>query len=255
MCFHTCRPLRLARAKRLRSLGLLLALTGIATWNCAWAAPDPVEATPAGFGHVARQLVKSAAQDPGGQAVKGRIEVEVGALDPRLKLAPCQKVEPYLPAGQRVWGRMKVGLRCTSGPVAWNVYLPVIVHVWAPAVTAAGPIPADAELRAHDLTVSEVDVAERPSPTFDRLESLVGRRTAIALAPGATIRADVLKLRQWFGAGETVAVLAVGDGFSVSSEAQALSPGLEGQAVRLRTESGRIITAMPVGERRAEMRP
>ena len=38
-------------------------------------------------------------------APAGRIEVEVGTLDPRLKLAPCERIEPYLPTGTRLWGK------------------------------------------------------------------------------------------------------------------------------------------------------
>jgi hypothetical protein len=44
-----------------------------------------------------------------------RMEVEVGALDRRLTLAPCAQVEPYLPAGSRLWGKTRVGLRCVQG--------------------------------------------------------------------------------------------------------------------------------------------
>jgi flagellar basal body P-ring formation protein FlgA len=40
-----------------------------------------------------------------------RPEIEVGALDTRLRLAPCQQVEPYLPRGSRLWGRTRIGLR------------------------------------------------------------------------------------------------------------------------------------------------
>ena len=32
------------------------------------------------------------------------MEVSVGTLDSRLRLAPCSRVEPYLPAGSRLWG-------------------------------------------------------------------------------------------------------------------------------------------------------
>ena len=34
----------------------------------------------------------------------------MGSLDPRLKLAPCNQVEPHLPAGTRLWGRSRIGL-------------------------------------------------------------------------------------------------------------------------------------------------
>ena len=44
-----------------------------------------------------------------------RMEVSVGALDERLRLAPCARVEPYLPAGARLWGRTRLGLRRRDG--------------------------------------------------------------------------------------------------------------------------------------------
>jgi flagellar basal body P-ring formation protein FlgA len=200
------------------------------------------------------RLLHTLTKQAEGTTPRGRVEIEVGRLDPRLKLAPCQRVEPYLPAGQRAWGKVRVGLRCTQGAVAWNVYLPVTVRLWAPAVVVTTPVAADAVLQASDLGWAEVDVAERPAATFDEISPLVGRRVAVALAPGAALRTDLLKLRQWFEAGATVTVVAQGEGFRVTGEAQALSPGLEGQSVRLRTESGRLITAVPTGERRVELR-
>jgi flagella basal body P-ring formation protein FlgA len=41
-----------------------------------------------------------------------RTEVEVGSLDSRLRLAPCEKVEAFMPPGSRLWGRSRIGLRC-----------------------------------------------------------------------------------------------------------------------------------------------
>jgi flagella basal body P-ring formation protein FlgA len=73
------------------------------------------------------------------------------------------------------------------------------------------------------------------------------------LTPGQSVRATDLRRRQWFAAGETVQISAIGPGFRVSSEGQALGPGLEGQAARVRTESGRIVVGQPVAERRIEI--
>jgi flagella basal body P-ring formation protein FlgA len=183
-----------------------------------------------------------------------RIEVSAGSLDPRLKLAPCNRIEPYLPAGARLWGATRVGLRCTDGPVHWNVYLPVTVKVWAPALVAAAPIAAGTELTGRELMLTEVDIAASPGATFEQASALIGRKLATPLAPGAPVRADMLRLRQWFAAGEPVVLVARGDGFSVSGSGEALGPGLDGQQVRVRTEGGRIVVGLPVGERRVEIR-
>ena len=73
------------------------------------------------------------------------------------------------------------------------------------------------------------------------------------MAAGQALRQADLKLRQWFAAGDPVRIVAVGPGFSVSGEGVALNPGLEGQAVRVRTESGRLVIGMPRADRRVEV--
>ncbi|HSV71024.1 MAG TPA: flagellar basal body P-ring formation chaperone FlgA [Methylibium sp.] len=182
-----------------------------------------------------------------------RVEVEPGRLDPRLKLAPCARIEPYLPPGFRAWGSSRVGLRCADGPVRWNVYLPITVKVWGPAVVATAALPAGATLSESDLQVAEVDLAASGQPAITDPAAAIGRPLALALNPGESLRASHLRARQWFAAGETVKLVASGPGFAVQSEGLALAPGVEGRAVRVRTDSGRIVTGQPVGERRVEL--
>ena len=71
--------------------------------------------------------------------------------------------------------------------------------------------------------------------------------------PVPALRDADLKKRQWFAVGDPVRVLAVGKGFSVSADAVALTPGLEGQPVRVRIDSGRTLTGVAVGDRRVEV--
>ena len=196
-----------------------------------------------------RALALGKADEPG----TPRVEVVVGQLDPRLHLAPCARIEPYLPANVRLWGKSRIGLRCKQGPTPWNVYLPITVKVWGralvvPAGAAAGSVLADA-----DLAEAEVDLAEEPSPTIADRKLVAGRTLAQALRPGQTVRQGHIKLRQWFAAGETVKVVALGEGFALESDGQALTNGIEGQSARVRTESGRVVTGQPAGERRMEI--
>jgi flagellar basal body P-ring formation protein FlgA len=81
----------------------------------------------------------------------------------------------------------------------------------------------------------------------------VGRTLAKSMVAGQSLRMAHLKLRQWFAAGETVRVLAQGAGFNVASEGQALTAGYEGQPAKVRTEAGRVLTGIAVGERRMEL--
>lgn len=183
-----------------------------------------------------------------------RLEVVPGSLDPRLRLAPCQKVQPYLPPGAPPWGRSRVGLRCISGPVPWNVYLPVTVKVWAPVLTARHALAAGAVLQADDLLLVEGDLAEQASPSHRELSELLGRQLAQAIPPGTVVRDIHLRTRSWFQSGEQVTIVTTGSGFGASTTGQALSQGIEGQVVRVRTDSGRVILAWPVAENRVELR-
>jgi flagella basal body P-ring formation protein FlgA len=192
-----------------------------------------------------------APQRPGASAP--RIEVIAGTLDPRLRLAPCERVEAYLPPGARAWGRTRIGLRCQQGATRWNVSLPLTVRVWAPAAVLSGPLPAGSVLAAEHLSLAEVDWAAEPSSVFADPARLVGRTLARPMPAGDAPRQADLKARQWFAAGDTVRLVASGPGFAISSDATALSHGMEGQPARVRTEGGRVLSGRPVGERRVEV--
>ena len=189
---------------------------------------------------------------PDAKAVR-RIEVSVGSLDARLHLAPCQRVEPYLPNGVRLWGKTRIGLRCTQGASAWNVFVPITVKAYGPALVASAVLPAGALLAAADLIQAEVDLAEDTSMAVNDTQLAVGRTLVRAMLPGQSLRQSHLKARQWFAAGETVKVVAQGSGFSVASEGKALTPGIEGQSARVRTESGHVLVGLPVAENRVEL--
>lgn len=230
----------------LAALAALLAPAG--AWAQAPAAP------PRGVDAALARQVRELAQAASRAAVPGmRVEIELGELDPRLKLAPCQLVEPYLPSGTRLWGKARIGLRCLQGPTRWNVYLPVTVQVFAPTLVATRALPVGSPLAAEDFVLAEADIAADPSPAVRMPALAAGRTLARPLAAGEPLHQRDLRARQWFAAGETVRVVAQGDGYSVAGEALAMSPGIEGQAVRIRTESGRILSGVAVAERQVEI--
>lgn len=180
-----------------------------------------------------------------------QVQIEVGALDPRLRLAPCGQVQPFVPPGQHLWGRSRLGLRCQQGAVRWSVTVPVQVRVVAPTWVAAQALPAGTVLAAEHLRWAPAEVSAESAPVLGSVAPL-GRTLSRALEPGDVLRQPHLKARQWFAAGDTVQVSWQGQGFAISAEGQALGPGLDGQPVRVRVQGGRVIQATPVAERRVE---
>lgn len=189
-----------------------------------------------------------------GSTVPGaRVEVELGRIDPRLNLAPCTRIEPYLPTGVRLLGRSRIGLRCIEGAVRWNVYMPVTVRLFAPAWVARQALPEGTVLQAAHLMQAEVDLAASADPAFTNAASAIGRALARPLPAGQALRRSDLRARQFFQAGDLVRVVAVGAGYAISVDALAVSPGVEGQPARVRTDSGRILNGMPTAQRRVEV--
>lgn len=227
----------------------LATLAACMAGGAAWAQPaggdvPSLDGAAALIAQAARNL-----QRPG-----ARVEVTVGQLDPRLRLAPCQRTEAYLPAGQRALGRTRVGLRCVEGPTAWNITVPVTVSLFAPAWVLAEPLPAGARLQAEHFTMGEIDHGSLPpSARLPDPETLIGRELTRPLLGGSPVAASDVRQRQWFAAGETVQVIARGAGFAVATDGEALTAGTEGQPVRVRTASGRIVSGRAVADRQVEV--
>lgn len=206
------------------------------------------------FEQISQQWVEQAlAQLPADVTGPLRMEVSVGALDSRLKLAPCGQVEPYMPPNTRLWGRTRLGLRCVDGPTRWSVFLPITVKAFGPAWVLRGPVAQGAVLTADDAEQSEVDWAEDRSPVLADPALWVGHIATRTYQPGQAIRQSMVRAPLAFQAGSQVRVVAQGSGFSISSDGQALTVGVVGQAARVRMDNGRILTGTVLDARTVEL--
>jgi flagellar basal body P-ring formation protein FlgA len=175
--------------------------------------------------------------------IQGRVEISVGQLDARVVLAPCEKIEPFLPAGTRVWGRINVGMRCLEG-ARWSVLLPVTVKVFGIALTAKknlmfGSIPAD-----NDVEPRESELSREPGIPVTDLKQIEGRLLARALFPGQILRMEHFRMAPAIAQGDQVKLVATGQGFTISVDGEALAHALDGQNVRVKTDAGRIVSGV-----------
>ena len=173
-----------------------------------------------------------------------RAEVIMGSLDPRLKLAPCNQVEPHLPAGTRLWGRSRIGLRCVDGPTRWNVFVPVTVKAWGPAWVLKRAVPAGDTLAQDDAEIAEIDWAEQRSSVLALPERWVGQIAAFPLTAGLALRENMVRVPQAFAPGAQVRVSGQGGGFSISATGQALTAGMVGESARVKLPGGRVVTGV-----------
>jgi flagellar basal body P-ring formation protein FlgA len=199
---------------------------------------------------ISNQWLQGALAQGEKQSMPLRMEVQVGKLDPRLNLAPCLRIEPYLPSGSKLWGRTRIGMRCVEGEKPWNVFLPVTIKAFGPAWVLTNNVSMGEALTFDSAMQAEVDWAESPHAIIALPDDWLGQTAARNLTAGMALRQTMVKAPQIFKPGAGVKVLVEGGGFVVTSSGKALEGGAVGQNVRVRMDNGRTVigTVNPQGE-------
>ena len=177
------------------------------------------------------------------QGLPGKVTYAIGQLDTRTQLSACDAFEPFLPAGNKLWGKATVGVRCL-GPSSWTVYVPVQVRVTGDYLIAARNLPAGYVLGAGDIVSRSGDLGSLPANIITDEKQAIGKTVKNGFAAGQALRGDLLVAPWAVQQGQTVRTVARGPGFSVSSEGRALNNAVEGQLVQVRTPSGQTVSGV-----------
>ena len=172
----------------------------------------------------------------------GKPDITVTPVFPR-GLAACSTLEPFLPAGSRLWGRTTVGVRC-SGDRPWTLYLQARVSVMATYYLAARAVAPGEVLTAADLIPRDGDLTTMPQAIVTDPSQAVGAVTLSRIAAGLPLRTDMLRGAGAVVIGQTVHVVTGGAGFSISAEGSAMNNAAPGQQVRVKTAGGQIISGI-----------
>ena len=172
----------------------------------------------------------------------GKITITVAPAFPR-GLASCTTLVPFMPPGARLWGRTTVGVRC-AGERPWTLYLQARVSLEATYYLAARQIEPGAVLSPADLMTREGDLANLPRTIVTDPSQAVGAVALARIGAGSPLREDMLRSASSVTIGQTVKVIAVGTGFSISSEGAVMNNASPGQQVRVKTAGGQIISGI-----------
>jgi flagella basal body P-ring formation protein FlgA len=170
------------------------------------------------------------------------VDVELVNREMPPVLRGCNDLEPFVADGARLWGRSVLGVRCA--PTGASAFVPVHVHVFAPALVAARDLPAGYVLSAEDVRLQEIEVSAIASPVATDLAAVVGRQVTRSIPTGSALRTDAVRARNAINAGDAVRLVYSGTGFSVSAEGKALAAAPDGQPVRVQTEAGKLLTGL-----------
>ncbi len=227
--------LRLFRIGQLAPAWLLLAVAALSpAADGATPAPTPLSGS-------ARAVVERflASQTAG---LPGRVEI---SIDTPMSgtLPPCEALEPFLPAGTRLWGRLSVGLRCRASP-PWTRYLPAYIAVIGSYYVAARPINAGQALSPADVVLRQGDLSSLPDSVIVDAAQLDGVTASNRIASDAPLRRELLRAVAVVQQGQTIKVLTQGSGFVVSSEGKAMTNAAVGATVQVKMRGGLLLSGI-----------
>lgn len=174
----------------------------------------------------------------------GQVIVNVGQIDRQLVLPQCSNLEPFIPAGGRLWGKTSIGIRCDNQPDSWTIYVQAEVNVMTDVLHIARPVSNGQTLSYEDIALQNVNLVQMPEGILTDAAQVVGKVATSNLSAGQPIRSQMLRAPFVILRGQTVNLVVQGRGFSIRSEGQALTDAAEGQVVQVRNKSGKIIRGL-----------
>lgn len=204
------------------------------------------------------QMITDAARDFVTQAAdtnnEGKLVVDMGGLDPRLRLAACaQPLEAFMAPGSQGIGAGTVGVRCL-GLKPWKVFIPFRTKFMVDVVTANHPIPRGHIIEASDLGTEAHDISRLTSGYYKDPAELVGLLAKRPIGHNKVVTPNTVEQQDLVKRGEAVLIAAAQGALKIRMQGIALSNGAEGETIRVKNNSSqRIIEAIVVGPGRVEV--
>lgn len=173
----------------------------------------------------------------------GKVNIALGKIDPRLNLPACHNLSPFLLPGSKPWGKITLGIRCTT-PKAWTIYLAAHVQIMGDYYVSATTLSQGQIIGATDISKVSGEVSTLPAGAITNPTQAIGKSLNASLSSGTILRVEALKSSAVILQGQSVRVISGGPGFQVATDAQALNNAVEGQVVRAKTSSGQLLSGI-----------
>jgi flagella basal body P-ring formation protein FlgA len=173
-------------------------------------------------------------------------DVTVTVPAPEVALPTCTDPQPFLPGhDQRLLGRVTVGVRCGDGQTRYlQARVTAIGQYWV----AAQDIPVGTLVTASMLEARSGDLTTLPRQAVLDESAAVGRMATRTLARGSVVQSSQLQAPALIQRNRTVSVEAIGQGFRVVRQGEALQDGALGDTVRVRMSDRSILTGVVAGD-------
>lgn len=187
-----------------------------------------------------------AAREIGG--ADANIQIKVGRLDPRLRLAACgEPLTAYFSPGSSTIGHTTVGVRC-DGPKPWSLFVPLHIDRQIRVAVAVDQFPRGHVIAAQDITFKLRSSAKLNGGYFAPNEQLIGKVTTRPIARGTHYAQNMVKALRIVRRGEQVVLALQTGSIAVRVAGLALRDGTRGERIPVRNLSSKRIIEGTVHE-------
>lgn len=175
--------------------------------------------------------------------IEGRHEIQVRQLDPRMRMAHCDKDLTASLESARPVGRVSVRVRC-EGSTPWTVFVPAQVNLYREVVTAIRPLKRDVILSDMDVVLRERDISTLGLGYMTDLNQALGQKLVRPAVVDQVLSPNFLEQPAMVRKGDHVVIIARSSSLAVRMPGEALSDGGFNEQIRVRNlNSNKVIKA------------
>ena len=186
--------------------------------------------------------------------IEGRYEIQVNNLDPRLRLAECDReLTATLESPAQPMGRVIVRVRC-EGASPWTIFVPAQVRLFRDVVIVTHPLKRGMLVDYADVALRERDVSQINQGYMTATELAVGQKLLRPVVTDQVLTLTHLEQNAAVRKGDHVVISARSGTLTVKMPGEALSDGGLSEQIRVRNlNSKRVIKARITGPGQVEV--
>lgn len=170
-------------------------------------------------------------------------KTQLGKIDSRLQLTPCNDLNVFKPAHTRELGQTTLGVKCNSG-ASWLIFVPVTIQKFSRVAVAKQDYSRGHVMRAGDIKMVSRDVSDLHQGYFEQsgsVKDMVARRT---IRRGTVITPGMVKHPRFVKRGDEIVIVAESKNLVIRAKGKAMMDGRKGDRIRVKnTQSKREFQA------------
>lgn len=157
---------------------------------------------------------------------------------PQAQWPACDAPQFSLPGNSRLWGAMSVAATCGDT----RRFLQVQVQVTGQYLVATRLLARGSTVSADDFRLQSGRLDTPPARALFDASSVADAVVLRDIAPGQPVTLSMMRQPWRVKAGQSVMVIASGEGFNASGEGKALNNAILAQSVRVRMGNGQVVS-------------